>query len=324
MPKHYLITGGAGFIGRYLSHGLIAQGHDVTILDDLSTGRRDLLNINARFAQGDVRDSSLLGHLVKQVHGIFHLAACVSVQACIQSWDAAHSVNLGGTISVLKEAQCYGNLPVVYASSAAVYGRASRDICKESCRPLPMSPYGADKLACEHQAMAFHEVHGLGSVGLRFFNVYGSGQDFASPYAGVIARFLRNRHTEIAHSVYGDGEQSRDFVHVNDVVTALIAAMAHAASDAAPADVFNVCTGTETSLLRLIGALDRISGRKPALVHHLQRRDGDITRSAGCPAEAGRVLGFRAAIDLDTGLAELWNLRDRQLPEAASVNGSQG
>lgn len=308
--KRYLITGGAGFIGHHLAEGLAAQEHDVTVLDNLSTGHRDRLDQRVRFVQGDVRDTALIERLVTEADGIFHLAACVSVQACIQDWDAAHSVNLGGTMSVLRGAQRGGNVPVIYASSAAVYGRVKQDICVETSRLLPISPYGADKLACEHQAMAFHEVHGLASVGLRFFNVYGPGQDAASPYAGVIARFLRNRRTDSAHDVYGDGRQSRDFIHVSDVVAALIGAMQHAIDGAASADVYNVCTGTETSLLHLISVLDRVSGCAPVPVHHFNPRGGDIDRSVGCPALAARELGFRARVDLPTGLAELWNVRD--------------
>lgn len=313
--QRYLVTGGAGFIGRALVARLTACGHKAIVLDDFSAGRRDLLGQDVRVVEGDIRDTALLNELIAKVDGVFHLAACVSVQSCIREWQSAHAVNLGGTIKLFKAAQAAGNRPVVYASSAAIYGRGCTEACDEGTLPQPISPYGADKLGAEHQAAAFAEIHGLTSVGLRFFNVYGPGQDPTSPYAGVIARFIRNRRDDCEHQIYGDGLQSRDFVHVGDVVAALTAAMENC-SVLTGAHVVNVCTGIETSLLDLIGILDRVSGRPPLANRHHPHREGDIVRSVGCPVRAEAVLGFRAVTDLSSGLADLWQR------QATSVRGS--
>ncbi len=299
------MTGGAGFIGSHLVERLLAAGDDVLVLDDLSTGRCDNLPRGVRLVRGDVRDADLLDRLLADAGTVFHLAAMVSVQACIAHWQAGHGVNLGGTLAVLQAARRAGNLPVIYASSAAVYGDQGSDQCHETSLPLPLSPYAADKLAGEHQARAMAAVHGLPSVGLRFFNVYGPRQDAASPYAGVISRFCANRRADRPHLVFGDGGQSRDFIHVRDIVEGLLAARRFLGR-APGAEVFNLCTGTGTTLLDLVAAIDAVAGRGPSRIEHAPARQGDIRSSCGSPAAARARLGFKAGVDMAEGLRDLW------------------
>lgn len=315
LPKpRYLITGGAGFIGRHLVRRLLADGARVTVLDDLSSGVRDAEDTDIGFVQGDIRDSALMGDLAASADCIFHLAACVSVTESIRNWRRSHEVNLGGTVAVLDAAQKAGNVPVVYASSAAVYGPgADVGANAESLLPRPISPYAADKLGCEHQAAAMAAVHGLPSIGLRFFNVYGDGQDAASPYAGVIARFLANRQAGNPHDIYGDGLQSRDFLHVDDVVTGMLLARDHLAAGAG-ASVYNLCTGISSTLLDVVGIFDRLSGGDPLPLRFHAARGGDIRRSLGCAIAARQALEFEARVTLQDGLARLWD----------HANGSRG
>lgn len=306
MQQKVLVTGGAGFIGSHLVERLQLMGDHVTVLDDLSGGTC-LDNVsNARVVRGDVLDAALLDQLCQGADCIFHLAARVSVQDCITDWLGGHRVNLGGTMALLGAAQRAGNVPVVYASSAAVYGNPARLPCAEGDLPLPISPYAADKLACEHQARAVAEVYGLPSVGLRFFNVYGPRQAANSSYAGVISRFCANRRADRPHVVFGDGGQSRDFVFVADVVEGLVRAR-DLMRGAAGAHVFNICTGSQITLLELARRIDQVAGRAPSVVQHQPPRDGDIRASCGAPDLARDVLGFTARTGIQPGLAQLWD-----------------
>lgn len=299
-----LVTGGAGFIGLHLVHRLIAQGEEVIVLDDLSNSSRANLHPKAEFVGGDLLSVDL-DDLVRGVTSIFHLAARVSVQECISDWMGGHRINLGGTIAVLQAAQRAGNIPVIYASSAAIYGNRSGMACREDALPLPISPYAADKLACEHQASAMAEIHGLPSVGLRFFNVYGPGQEPGSPYAGVISKFCANRMAGRPHVIFGDGQQTRDFIYVADIVEGMLAARAHIQTRP-EALVFNLCTGVETSLLDLARQIDRVAGDTETLIDHQPPRSGDIRSSLGSPDAARNEMGFTATTGIESGLAALW------------------
>lgn len=300
----WLVTGGAGFIGSHLVEALIMRGDRVVVLDNLSTGRPENLPRDAELIQGDILDADLVARSLAGAQGVYHLAATVSVQECVQNLIAAHQVNLTGTLIVLEAARHAGNRPVVFASSAAVYGDQGERACSEDLRPDPISPYGADKLACEHHARAFHRIHGLPSAALRFFNVYGPRQDPRSPYAGVISRFADNVRLGRPHTIYGDGGQTRDFVNVADVVKACLAAQELLAR-APQTLVSNVCTGGSVSLLELVAAIDDLMGGAITPVEHEPARAGDIRHSLGDSQQMALSLRSRADVKLRDGLAQL-------------------
>ena len=297
------MTGGAGFIGRALTARLVKAGARVTVLDDLSSGDASRLDPGVRLIEGSVTDLDQVTAAARDADAVFHLAAIASVAKCNADLAASHRVNLGGFVNVLEAAISQPVRPaLVYASSAAVYGDNPDTPLAETAPPRPLSPYGADKLGCELHAAAAATVHGVRSTGLRFFNVYGPGQDPGSPYSGVISRFHSLTIRGEGLTIFGDGLQTRDFVFVEDVVDALIAA---AGRQAGPeAEVLNVCTGQETSLLELARQLGDVSGRKVG-ISHAEGRAGDIRRSAGSPDRLARMLGARPATDLLTGLKRL-------------------
>jgi UDP-glucose 4-epimerase len=299
----FLVTGGAGFIGSHLADSLLADGHSVRVLDDLSTGKRENLAGDATLVVGDVADPAVVARAMDGVAGCFHLAAIASVQRGNEDWPGTNRVNLGGTIAVLDAARAAGRVPVVYASSAAIYGDLGGATAQESAIPAPQNAYGADKLASEwHAGIGWH-VHGVPSLGLRFFNVYGPRQDPSSPYSGVISIFAARIVAGGGVTLHGDGGQTRDFVHVADVVAHLRAAML--VLDATPgASVLNVCTGRETSIAGLAALLGELSGHMPAMTQG-PARSGDIRRSVGDPARAQLLLGVSAGIVLAQGLRDL-------------------
>jgi UDP-glucose 4-epimerase len=275
----------------------------VTVLDDLSSGDASRLDPAVRLIEGSVTDPDQVTAAACDADAVFHLAAIASVAQCNADLAASHRVNLGGFINVLEATISQPVRPaLVYASSAAVYGDNPATPLVETARPRPLSPYGADKLGCELHAAAAATVYGARSTGLRFFNVYGPGQDPGSPYSGVISRFHSLTLRGEGLTIFGDGLQTRDFVFVEDVVDALIAASGRQAGS--EAEVLNVCTGLETSLLELARRLGDVSGRKVG-ISHAEGRAGDIRRSAGSPDRLARTLGARPATDLVTGLKRL-------------------
>ena len=303
----YLVTGGCGFIGSHLVDRLLGDGHQVRILDDMSSGK--LANIPSRrvdFHRGDVADPLVVKNAARRVDGCFHLAAIASVQKCNEDWLAAHAVNLGGAINVMHAAAGQRTpCPVVYASSAAVYGDCTDPPIAETAPTRPLTPYGADKKSSEDQAFAFASVKGLPSTGLRFFNVYGTRQDPASPYSGVIAKFTDLMMAKRAVTLDGDGSQTRDFIHVSDVVAAMTSSMAAlAARKLSGATVFNVCTGQSISISDLANTLGGILDLPPS-VQNGPARPGDIIHSLGNPEALALATGFRAKTMLRDGLADL-------------------
>jgi len=303
----YLVTGGCGFIGSHLADSLLADGHRVRILDDLSTGRVENAPRQAELVRGTIVDSDVVGRAMAGMDGCFHLAAIASVTRSIEDWAGTHRVNLTGTINVLDAARHAGPLPVpvVYASSAAVYGDAGDAPVTESAPTRPLSGYGADKRGCELHAHAAGVVHGLATFGLRFFNVYGPRQDPSSPYSGVISIFLDRAASCRALTINGDGRQRRDFIHVGDVVRCLRAAIDQAAPSA---PVVNVCTGRATSIGELAATIAGLSGRDLSIEHGPERA-GDIRSSLGDSSEAERQLGWRARIALADGLRSMLGTR---------------
>jgi UDP-glucose 4-epimerase len=296
------VTGAAGFIGSHLVDALLAAGHEVRGLDDLSTGNRAHLDPRCALTVADVADRDAVHELVEGVDGCFHLAAIASVPRTNQDWSGGNRTNLAGSVAVLEAARDAGCIPVVYASSAAVYGDIGGLAAREDMAPAPLSAYGVDKLATELHASAGWHVHGLPSFGLRFFNVYGERQNPCSPYSGVISIFSRNAALGAPVTVHGDGRQVRDFTHVSDVVRQLVGAMRQVTLRPG-ALLANVCTGRGTSLLELLDILAAIH-RRPPTVSFGPARAGDIRQSVGDPSRGAALLG-RTAVALEEGLAAL-------------------
>lgn len=298
--RTWLITGGCGFIGGHLADALVARGDGVRILDDLSSGKTENAPSSAKLMLGDVTAPATVDAAMDGVDGCFHLAAIASVVRSNENWIEAHRVNIGGLVNVLSAARRRAT-PVVYASSAAVYGANPALPLAESARTDPLSPYAVDKLSCELQAKIAAGLFGVPSVGLRLFNVYGIRQDRASPYAGVITMFVERILQGKPVVVHGDGKQSRDFIHVADVVRAFLAAMQVADLSAG---VFNVCTGRATSLLELLAVLKAVTGKHVALAWGAAR-SGDVKDSLGDPALFRRHTGMTSSVALEAGLADL-------------------
>jgi UDP-glucose 4-epimerase len=295
----FVVTGGAGFIGSHLTDALLAAGHAVRVIDDLSTGHRANLDPRAELIVADICDASMLRAALDGADGCFHLAAIASVARANEDWVGTHRVNLTGSITVLDACRA-GWLPVVYASSAAIYGNTGDAVAHEGLVPAPQTAYGADKLGSELHASVGWGVHKVPSFGLRFFNVYGPRQDPKSPYSGVISIFADRIGRGESVTVHGDGLQTRDFIYVADVVAHLLAAM-RVLEERPGAYVCNVCTERETSVLMLAEALGAICGRT-AQVEHGPARAGDIRRSVGSGARGREMLGVEAGTLLSDGL----------------------
>lgn len=294
----FLITGGAGFIGSHLAEKIFSQDNEVVVLDDLSTGLEQNISPDAQLIVGDIRDNALLDRVLDKVDGCFHLAAIASVQQYRTEWDRACSVNLLGSVQLMNAA-AKANVPVVYASSAAIYGDNPAVPLSEQDEPRPISGYGADKLGMEHHAKAMSSVAGFSSVGLRFFNVFGPRQQPGSPYSGVISIFLDRLSQGRPVTIFGDGTQSRDFVYVGDVADALIKAMGHAQNGRS--GVWNVCGGTSTTIHELAKSVAAAFDRDVEIQFEAARA-GDIHTSLGNPTVAIEQLGFKPQISLQEGL----------------------
>lgn len=301
----FLITGGAGFIGSHLADALLAKGARVRVLDDFSTGKPANLDPRCELMVGDVADPAALRGAMAGMAGCFHLAAIASVARGNADWRGTHRTNQSGSIAVFEAARETGRLPVVYASSAAVYGDLAGAVAEEDAACAPLTAYGADKLGSELHARVAWQVHGVPTLGLRFFNVYGPRQDPSSPYSGVVSIFAARLARGEGVTVHGDGRQTRDFVFVADVVAHLQAAMAHLRAERG-SRVLNVCTGRATSVRELAAIIADLFGAAPAISHG-PARPGDIARSLGNPARAIATLGVAATVPLKEGLAAMGN-----------------
>jgi UDP-glucose 4-epimerase len=298
----WLVTGGAGFIGSHLCDALVSRGDTVRVLDDLSTGRESNLPAGVTLLQGDVADAGCVARAIDGVDGCFHLAAIASVEKGITDWIGTHRANLTGAITVFDAIRRQERrIPVVYASSAAVYGDVAAMPITEATPCRPLSAYGADKLGCELHARVATAVHGIPTVGLRFFNVYGPRQDPKSPYSGVISIFCERIRAGRPLAIYGDGQQTRDFVFVADVVAALLAAMALRPAEAT---VFNVSTGTPTSVEALAVLIADLAARSAETTHQASRA-GEIRHSLGDPGPANKALGLTERTSLRDGLSQV-------------------
>lgn len=316
----YCITGGAGFIGSHLADALLGAGYGVRIVDDFSTGRIENVDPRCEIIRGNVCDQAVVRRAMLGVSGCFHLAAIASVARANEDWVGTHRVNLGGLINVLDASRQLGGVPVVYASSAAVYGKLD-GVASETMTPSPLTAYGADKLACELHAKVGTVVHGVPSLGFRFFNVYGPRQDPLSPYSGVISIFAQAISAGRQIQVHGSGQQTRDFIYVADIVDFLVSGMV-ALQDGRWGEersglVLNACTGRETSVLQLAQTIGNLLSCTPSVALG-PARAGDIFRSVGMPDLAKKLLDVSAGTNLRDGLsATLASLRGEKCLQKA-------
>ena len=297
-----LVTGGAGFIGSHLADALIARGDDVVVLDNMVTGRRDNVPDQAKLIEGDVADPDAVAQAVAGCEVVFHQAALGSVSRSIERpLDTDHS-NVHGTLAVLHGAHEAGARRVVMASSSSVYGGAKQMPTPESAPLVPRSPYAVSKLTGEHYARVFWELHGLQTVCLRYFNVFGPRQRPDSQYAAVIPLFIDALLTGGTPVVHGDGKQARDFTFVADAVQANVRA-SEAPAEACGGKVYNVACGGIHDLLELLDVLQKHVGVEVE-PEHIDSRAGDIRLSQADIAAIQRDLGYAPTVSFDDGLAK--------------------
>lgn len=297
----FLITGGAGFIGTALANRLVSDGHHVRVLDDLSAGDPTRLNDNILFTRGDVRDRPKLWTLLQRVDCVFHLAARVSVQESVLYPREYNDVNVGGTVSLAEATRDAGVKRIVLASSATVYGPQPQQPVRETAWPHPEVPYAVSKLAAEHYVFALGALNGIETVALRIFNAYGPGQRIPPVHAPVVPHFARNVLNRASVVVHGNGQQTRDFVYIDDVVAALVAA---ATTPGVDRQVINIGSGQETSIQRLIATLGQVTQRQPEVIYNPEE-GGGIARLVADVSVAQRLLGYRPKVALTEGLERL-------------------
>ncbi|RWU24056.1 NAD-dependent dehydratase [Pseudomonas alkylphenolica] len=300
-----LITGGAGFIGSHLSDALLAKGYAVRILDDLSTGKPENLQMdNARLEliEGDVADADLVRRAAAGCQAVVHLAAVASVQASVEDPAKTHQSNFIGTLNVCEAMRLNGIKRIVFASSAAVYGNNGEGLSiNEDTPKAPLTPYAVDKLASEQYLDFYRRQHGLEPVVFRFFNIFGPRQDPSSPYSGVISIFCERALSGQPITLFGDGEQTRDFLYVADLVNVMVQALE---MDAVEEGAVNIGLNQATSLNQLLDALRSVVGDLPTITHG-PARSGDIRHSRANNQRLLARFRFPEPTPLAVGLARL-------------------
>ncbi len=293
--RKHLVTGGAGFIGHHLARALASAGDEVVVMDTLRTGRRENLGgIPCSLIEADIREAGTHAELFAGVDTVFHLAALVSVEESTRHPRETCDLNTTGTVAVAEAARAAGVRRIVFASTCAIYGSATDDLLTEESRPAPESPYAASKLAAEQYLDLYTRTTDMEVTVLRFFNVYGPGQDPRSPYAGVVSIFLENLRQGRALRIFGDGGQTRDFVHVSDVAAAVAAA-----ADTAPG-TYHVATGRSITIRELAEAVAAMAPGGLEIEHHPPRA-GDVRHSRG-NADRLRATGWTPQVPLEAGL----------------------
>jgi nucleoside-diphosphate-sugar epimerase len=298
----YLITGGAGFIGSNLAEHLVRQGRSVRILDNFFTGKRENLRSfekKAEIIEGDLRNVEHVRRAVAGVRYILHIGALPSVPRSVEDPQTAHDININGTLNVLiaaRDAKCQR---VVFSSSSSVYGDTPVLPKREDMLPSPLSPYAVHKITGEYYCRIFWQLYGLETVSLRYFNVFGPRQDPQSEYAAVIPRFITAILKGEPPTVYGDGQQSRDFSHIENVIEANLAACE--APKEALGESFNIACGARITLLELIATINRIIGRNVKL-QFAPPRPGDILHSQADITKAAKLLAWKPRVDFRTGI----------------------
>lgn len=301
--KRAVITGGAGFIGSHIAEKLANQGYGITILDDISTGKMAniealLERANVEFVEGSITDITLLQRIFNGVYYVFHQAAIPSVPRSIENPQVFHDINVTGTLNVLLAARDNSVKKVVYASSSSVYGDTPILPKVEDMIPGPQSPYAATKLAGEYYCQVFHEVYGLPTISLRYFNVYGPRQDPNSQYAAVIPRFIESVLKQHPPVIFGDGEQTRDFTFVGDVVEANILA-----AESNINGIVNIGSGASISINQLAQLVTKLVQGNSIKPSHVESRPGDVRHSLADITRA-RAFGYEPSYNLNEGLKE--------------------
>jgi UDP-glucose 4-epimerase len=294
----FLVTGGAGFIGAALANRLVREGHHVRVIDDLSAGDPKRLDSRVLFTRGDVKDIPKLWTLLQDVDCVYHLAARVSVPESILYPRDYNDVNVGGTVAVMEAVRDAGVKRVVLASSGAIYGEQPKQPVSEKFIPYPDSPYAVSKLASEYYVFTLGALYEIETVALRIFNAYGPGQFVPASHAPVIPQFLKQAVRGGSLVVFGDGNQTRDFVYIDDVVDALYAAAT--ASDV-DRQIINVGSGQEVSINQLVEKVARAIGGRVNYLYS-QANSGGVSRLVADISLARRKLGFKPKVDLDRGL----------------------
>lgn len=296
-----LVTGGAGFIGSHLVEELLKRGETVRVADNLATGHLenlDKVRAHIEFLQGDLADADFTQSAVRGMDLIFHQAALPSVPRSIKNPRASHDANLTATLNVLIAARDNNIRRIVLASSSSVYGNSLKLPKEETFEPQPLSPYAVTKLACEYYARVFANLYDVSTICLRYFNVFGPRQDPTSQYAGALAKFVSCAVEHQPYPVYGDGEQSRDFTYIENVVNANLLA---AYSEIDGSAVVNVAGGARTTLNQVIGLLNEITHQELP-IHYGPTRAGDVLHSHADISLARELLGYRPTIDVREGL----------------------
>ncbi len=292
-----VITGGAGFIGSNLAEEL-SKDNEIIVLDDLFAGKlSNIRDLDIKFVEGSITNLDLLQKLFKDVEYVFHQAAIASVPRSINDPVASNNANINGTLNVLVAAKDSGVKKVICASSSSVYGDTPELPKREDMKPTPKSPYAITKLAGEYYSTVFSEVYGLKTVSLRYFNVYGPKQDPSSEYAAVIPKFIRKAQENKPPIIYGDGEQTRDFTFVKDVVNANILALERGEG------VFNIASGSRISINELADKIIAMCGKSLKQIHE-SPRPGDVKHSLADISKAEKELRYKPEYVLEEGLRE--------------------
>lgn len=299
-----LVSGGAGFIGSHLVRGLLARGDQVTVLDNFSTGLRENLEAvkdQIQLVEGSIVEPDDVRRAMEGVDGVLHQAALPSVPKSLAMPLETHMANVVGTLNLLEGARQAGVKRFVYAASSSAYGDSDADSKDEVHTPRPISPYAVQKLTGEYYCKVYHQLYGLETVVLRYFNVFGARQNPKSQYAAVIPAFVTRIMQGIAPIVHGDGLQSRDFTYIQNVVDANFAALGAPAE--ACGEVYNAACGGRTTLVEIIAMINNILGTSVES-EHIESRAGDVRHSCAATAKARRLLGWEAKISVQEGLAE--------------------
>lgn len=298
----YLVTGGAGFIGCNLVRFILEQGHDVVVLDNFATGKREnLADVAGRIElrEADIRDRAAVDQAVAGCAAVFHEAALGSVPRSVEDPLTSHDANVNGTLTVLEAARAADVRRVIFAASSSAYGERPESPKHEAMVPLPLSPYAASKVACEFYMQAYAACYGMETLSLRYFNVFGPYQDPDSPYSAVIPLFVKAFATGGRPMIHGSGEQSRDFTYIANVVHANLLA---ADAPEAPGKVMNVACGDSITVNRLASDIALLMGMGEVTPEHGPPRPGDVMHSRADISLAGRVLRYRPVVTFGEGL----------------------